>query len=99
MRNFHLTGDRAPLAAALASAAMAFSYNFERYTSEVRYTDRVLRFPAVFLGEVRLAEPKFPVHLPDPELLYSTVTVSSPRTLVAFELPARQVCRLALTPR
>lgn len=177
MLNFHLTGDRAPLVAALASAALAFSYNFERYTSEVRYTDRVLRFPAVFQGEVRLAEPKFPVHLPDPELLYSTVTgdpggcgtfplgvvrwrtrpreiaalvtktgrnrfeaelfhfgqaprplgaelyllepgeyrltltagastlheatvtVSSPRTLVAFELPARQVCRLALTPK
>ncbi|MGI6418520.1 MAG: hypothetical protein ACOX1P_22965 [Thermoguttaceae bacterium] len=48
MSDFHLTGDRAPLAAALASAALAFSYNFERYTGEVRYTDRVLRFPAVF---------------------------------------------------
>jgi hypothetical protein len=175
--NLHLTGQRAPLLTSLSSAGLAFSYNFERYTSEVRYTDRVLRFPAVFQGEVRLAEPKFPVRSPDPGLLYSavtgdpggsgsfplnavrwltrpreiaalvtragpqrfeaelfhfgqgprpmgaelyllqpgqygwtlaagantlreaTATVSGSRTQLAFELPARQVCRLTLTPR
>jgi len=174
--HFRLTADRGPLAAALSDAATAFSYNFARYTSEVRYTDRVLRFPAVFQGDVRLAEPEFPVRSPDPGLLYSTVTgdpagpgsfplntvrwltppreiavlvtdtgrkgfqaelfhfgqaprpmgaewylldpgeyrltlaaeaetlheasvtVSGPRTRVTFELPARKVCRLKLTP-
>ena len=85
--NFHLTGDRGPLVTALEHAALAFSYNFERYTSEVRYTDRVLRFPAVFQGEVRLAEPKFPVHSPNPELLYSTAT-GDPGGSGAFPLNA-----------
>lgn len=70
----HRTGGRETLVRALTDAALAFSYNFERYTSEVRYTDRVLRFPAVFQGDVRLTEPRFPVRSPDPELLYSTVT-------------------------
>jgi hypothetical protein len=174
--HFRLTADREPLVNALSDAATAFSYNFERYTSEVRYTDRVLRFPAVFRGDVRLAEPEFPVLPPAPGLLYSTVTgdpaglgsfplntvrwltrpreiavlvtdtgrkgfqaelfhfgqtsrpmgaewylldpgeyrltladdtktlheasvtVSGPRTQVAFELPARKACRLTLTP-
>jgi hypothetical protein len=74
MLHFRLTADRDPLVTALSDAAKAFSYNFARYTSEVRYTDRVLRFPAVFQGNVRLAEPRFPVRSPDPGLLYSTVT-------------------------
>jgi hypothetical protein len=172
-----LTGDRRPVERALADAATAFSYNFARYADEVRYTDRVLRFPAVFQGNVRLAPPDFPVRSPDHALLYSTVTgdpaglgsfpmnavrwltrprqiavlvtdagrarfeaelfhfgdaprpmgaelyllepgqyhlrltagaktldeaavtVSGPRTQVAFELPARQACRLTLTPK
>jgi hypothetical protein len=85
--HLRLTGDRGPLEAALTDAATAFSYNFERYTSEVRYTDRVLRFPAVFQGDVRLAEPKFPVRSPDPGLLYSTVT-GDPAGLGTFPLNA-----------
>lgn len=98
--HFHLTGDRGPLARALGDAATAFSYNFERYTSEVRYTDRVLRFPAVFQGEVRLAEPKFPVRTPDPELLYSTVTGdpgssgSFPLNAVRWQTPPREIAAL-----
>ena len=85
MLHFRLTADRGPLVTALSDAAAAFSYNFERYTSEVRYTDRVLRFPAVFQGSVRLAEPKFPVRSPDPRLLYSTVT-GDPAGLGSFPL-------------
>jgi len=85
--NFQLTGNRDPLVTALGNAALAFSYNFERYTDEVRYTDRVLRFPAVFQGDVRLAEPEFPVRSPDPELLYSTVT-GDPGGLGTFPLNA-----------
>jgi hypothetical protein len=85
--NLHLTGDRGPLIRALRDASQAFSYNFERYTSEVRYTDRVLRFPAVFQGDVRLAEPRFPVHTPDHRLLYCTVT-GDPGGLGSFPLNA-----------
>jgi hypothetical protein len=98
--HFRLTGDRGPLEAALADAATAFSFNFERYTSEVRYTDRVLRFPAVFQGNVRLAEPKFPVRSPDPGLLYSTVTGdpagpgSFPLNAVRWLTPPREIAAL-----
>ncbi len=84
---FLLTGDRAPLQAALVGNAQAFSYNFPRYTSEVRWTDRVLRFPAVFAGDVKLAEPKFEVHQPRPEILYSTAT-GDPGSLGYFPLNA-----------
>ena len=72
--HFRLTGERGGLENDLRQNAEAFAYNFERYTSEVRYTDRVLRFPAVFRGGVKLAEPKYTVHGPSPQLLYSTVT-------------------------
>lgn len=103
--SLQLTGDRSPLVAALESAALAFSYNFERYTSEVRYTDRVLRFPAVFQGEVRLAEPKFPVRSPDPELLYSSVTGDPggagtfPMAAVRWLTPPREIAALVTNTR
>lgn len=98
--NMHLTGDRGPLVTALSDAALAFSYNFERYTGEVRYTDRVLRFPAVFQGDVRLAEPQFPVRSPDPEVLYSTATGdpggsgSFPLNAVRWLTPPREIAAL-----
>jgi len=98
--HLRLTGDRRSLENALRDTAEAFSYNFERYTSEVRYTDRVLRFPAVFLGDVRLADPKFPVRVPDPGLLYSTVTGdpaglgSFPLNTVRWLTPPREIAAL-----
>lgn len=85
--HYALTGDEQPLVAALADTATAFSYNFPGYTSEVRYTDRVLRLPAVFQGDVVLAEPKFPVQSPDTALLYSAVT-GDPGGLGTFPLNA-----------
>jgi hypothetical protein len=97
---FRLTGDREPLLAGLSSNAKAFSYNFERYTSEVRWTDRVLRFPAVFTGDIKLAEPKFEVHGPDPQLLYSTVTGDPggvgyfPMNAVRWLTPPREIAAL-----
>ncbi len=84
---FRLKGERGPLEAALTSNAKAFSYNFPRYTSEVRWTDRVLRFPAVFVGDVKLAEPKFEVHQPKPDILYSTAT-GDPGSLGYFQMNA-----------
>jgi hypothetical protein len=100
MLHFRRTGDRDPLVAALGDTATAFSYNFERYTSEVRYTDRVLRFPAVFQGRVRLAEPEFPVRSPDSGLLYSSVTGdpadpgSFPLNRVRWLTPPREIAAL-----
>ena len=82
-----LTGNRAPLQTVLAGNARAFAYNFPRYTSEVRWTDRVLRFPAVFTGSVKLAEPNFEVHQPRPDILYSTAT-GDPGGLRGFPMNA-----------
>jgi len=45
-------GDRTALVAGLRNSAEALRVNFEGYTSEVRYTDRVLRFPALFRGDM-----------------------------------------------
>lgn len=97
---FRLTGRRDPLHAALRDNAMAFAQNWERYTSEVRYTDRVLRFPAVFMGPVKLAEPKFDVRRPRPELLYSTATGDPggvgyfPMNAVRWLTPPREIAAL-----
>ena len=45
---YRLDEDRTPLAEALKENAEALRINFPGYTSEVRYTDRVLRFPTLF---------------------------------------------------
>jgi len=71
---FRLAGDSAPLVSALRQNAEALSINFEGYTSEVRYTDRVLRFPSLFSGTDTLAEPAVAIETPDASLLYSMAT-------------------------
>lgn len=71
---FRLHGDMDPLVSALRQSAEALRINFEGYTSEVRYTDRVLRFPTLFSGSDVLAKPIEVIHTPDPLLLYSMVT-------------------------
>ncbi len=71
---FRLHGDISSLASAVRQSAEALRINFEGYTSEVRYTDRVLRFPALFSGPDVLAKPVDVIHTPDPALLYSMVT-------------------------
>jgi hypothetical protein len=67
-------GDLKPLVAALRANAEALRINFPGYTSEVRYTDRVLRFPSLFTpsGIVKKAIPG--IRSPNPGLLYSSVT-------------------------
>ena len=71
---FRLWHDEARLVSALASTAQALRTNFPGYTSEVRYTDRVLRFPAMFgrNGMYPDALEGFPS--PGTGLLYATVT-------------------------
>ncbi len=71
---FRLRGDSASLISALRQNAEALRVNFEGYTSEVRYTDRVLRFPSLFTGGDKLTEPSGSVHTPNPSLLYSMAT-------------------------
>lgn len=71
---FRLHGDPGPLVSALRQNAEALRINFEGYTSEVRYTDRVLRFPSLFTGGDTLAESVGTIRTPNPSLLYSMAT-------------------------
>jgi len=71
---FRQRGDLDLLTAALHRNAEALRINFEGYTSEVRYTDRVLRFPSLFGWDGLAPQGKTPIYAPDTSLLYSTVT-------------------------
>jgi len=71
---FRLYADLDSLVSALRNSAEALRINFPGYTSEVRYTDRVLRFPALFGQNGILPKPIMTIRSPDPSLLYSTVT-------------------------
>jgi hypothetical protein len=71
---FKLHGDSNALVSALRRNAEALRINFEGYTSEVRYTDRVLRFPSLFGSNGILGKALGTIQSPDPSLLYSTVT-------------------------
>ena len=84
---FRLQSDPGPLLSALQENAEALRINFEGYTSEVRYTDRVLRFPSLFTGNGILAEPVAAIRRPDPSLLYSMVT-GDPGDALYFPLNA-----------
>ena len=84
---FRLHGDPGPLLSALQENAEALRINFEGYTSEVRYTDRVLRFPSLFTGNGIPGEPVAAIRTPDPSLLYSMVT-GDPGDALYFPLNA-----------
>ncbi len=71
---FRFTGNREPLVSALHDNAEALRINFAGYTSEVRYTDRVLRFPAVFRNNGIYPEGIPTIHQPNTNLLYATLT-------------------------
>jgi hypothetical protein len=66
--------DRSQLVAALDDLLSVLRYDFPAWTSEVRYTDRILRFNDLFrpgaMYEQGLADRKNP----DPSILYSSVT-------------------------
>jgi hypothetical protein len=82
-----LYDDPGPLLSALQKNAEALRINFEGYTSEVRYTDRVLRFPSLFAGDGIPGKPVATIPNPDPSLLYSTVT-GDPGDALYFPLNA-----------
>lgn len=71
---FLLHGDREPLTRGLQRNARALRVNFAGYTSEVRYTDRVLRFPGLLKTREMNGGNAPDIDEPDPALLYSTVT-------------------------
>jgi len=71
---FRLTGDRRQLATALRDNALALRLNWPGYTSEVRYTDRVLRFPQLFRGGLITDQRVEAIGSPNPPVLYATAT-------------------------
>jgi hypothetical protein len=80
---YRLTGDAAPLEAALRRNAEAFRSNWEAYTAEMRWTDRVMSFTRNFL--IHLPEPAPPA--PSPEILYGSAT-GDPGNPLVFPLNA-----------
>lgn len=99
---FRLSGDRERLTEALGRTRAALSMNFEGYTSEVRYTDRVLRFPTLF-GEGRMPlAPGAGMALPDTQLLYSCITGDPgdpgyfPLNAVRWSMPPRDFAALVI---
>ncbi|MCX8036947.1 MAG: hypothetical protein N3D11_07845 [Candidatus Sumerlaeia bacterium] len=85
---FRLRGNRRALEAALRKNAEALSVNWPGFTSEVRYTDRVIALPRFF--NLREAFPKGPgkADHPQPELLYATATGDPGGDLGYFPLNA-----------
>ncbi|MCG3197121.1 MAG: hypothetical protein GHCLOJNM_01605 [bacterium] len=65
---YRLSGDRAPMLERLRENAAALGHNFEGFTLEPRFTDRVLHFPRRFDRSTLSGK------LPDPQLLYSMAT-------------------------
>jgi hypothetical protein len=92
--------DRASLVAALRDSAEALRVNFEGFTSEVRYTDRVLRFPALFGSDMMFREAVPAIKTPNPSLVYSTVTGDPgdcgylPLNAVRWLTPPREIAAL-----
>ncbi len=84
---FRMEGNRRALVESLEQTAESMAINFEGYTSEVRYTDRVLRFPGLFEGEGIVSQTPAPIYQPDTSLLYSTVT-GDPGSVLYFPLNA-----------
>jgi hypothetical protein len=84
---FRLTGERVKLTRALRNTAQAFRVNFPGYTSEVRYTDRLQRFPRMY-GDNGMFPKAIPgIREPSPTLLYSTAT-GDPGSVGYFPLNA-----------
>ncbi|MBN2506281.1 MAG: hypothetical protein JXQ71_06270 [Verrucomicrobia bacterium] len=93
---YRLTRDPAPLNAALRRNAEAFRSNWEAYTVEMRWTDRVMAFTRNFLNY--LPEPAPPP--PSPEILYASATgdpgnpLVFPLNAVRWRTPPRNIAAL-----
>ena len=95
-----LDGDRAALTSALRDTAEALRVNFPGYTSEVRYTDRVLRFPRLFGENAMYPDARSDIKAPDTGLLYVTATGDPgsgqyfPTNAVRWLTPPRDIAAL-----
>lgn len=93
---YRLTGDSAPLESALRRNAEAFRSNWEGYTSEMRWTDRVISFTRNFLNYLPAPAPPPPT----PEILYSSATgdpgspLVFPLNAVRWRTPPRDIAAL-----
>ncbi len=97
---YRLNGDQEALTKALEQTAAALRINFPGFTSEVRYTDRVLRFPAIFGTNGMFPDGKPGINAPDTTLLYATVSGDPdhpqvfPFNAVRWLTPAREIAAL-----
>jgi hypothetical protein len=82
-----LAGDRSGMVDRLERSARAMRINFEGYTSEVRWTDRVLRFPVLFRPHFLFEDGVEGFEKPRPDDVYRTAT-GDPGTLGYFPLNA-----------
>lgn len=98
---FRLSGDSQALAHSLERNAKAFRSNWEAYTDEMRWTDRVISFTRNYLKY--LSEPAPPS--PTPEILYSTATgdpgspLIFPLNSVRWLTPPREIAALVTESR
>ena len=94
------SGDRESVVSALRASAEALRVNFEGYTSEVRYTDRVLRFPVLFGDNMMFRKGIPSIKTPSPALLYSLATGDPgdpgyfPLAAVRWLTPPRQIAAM-----
>jgi hypothetical protein len=75
---YRLTGETKPLTRALAKNAEAFRSNWEGYTAEMRWTDRVISFTQNYLNYLPERAPAEP----SPGILYSTATGDPGNSLI-----------------
>lgn len=97
---YRLSGDLDAVTAALEQTAAALRINFPGFTSEVRYTDRVMRFPAIFGTNGMFPDGRPGINTPDTTLLYATVSGDPdhpqvfPFNAVRWLTPARDIAAL-----
>jgi hypothetical protein len=71
---FLLKGDKAPLEIALRNQARTLRDFHPGFTSEVRITDRTMRFPTLFTAQALYDQPLAGIYNADTQLLFSTLT-------------------------
>lgn len=74
---FRFYQDNSALFAKFKQTAKALRDNFPGYTQEVRFTDRVLRFPHLFSTSKLFSNLEEPILIPDTKTLLSSITGES----------------------
>lgn len=84
---YRLFGDSKTLETAIRDHSESLRINFPGYTSEVRYTDRITRFPQLFTEASMYDAPVAGIYEPDMQMLNSCLT-GEPGTGLVFPLNA-----------